>query len=113
MLIFSDKMAMTQRENSIPKKIKTKVIEWLKIKSADYLEKEFTTPSEKEIEKWVQKKLPTKYWSSIKSLIKSFRRRLPSVSQQITDGRKSYKRNKTLGQTFASPSWISADLGKL
>ena len=71
------------------------------------------TPSNELMQKWLKKKLPQKDWSNIKSTVAKFRKSLPIVSHITPDNKKSSKGKKALGQTFAAPTWISADLGKM
>ena len=95
----------------LPENVIEKLTEHLKNKSNKYINRELEPPSKKEIGRWIKETLPKIYWPRIKHLVKKYRNSLPTVSHRMPDGRKTSARQKTLGQTFASPTWISADLG--
>ena len=94
------------------KDISEESVKLLKQKTANFINKHFLPPSKKIMQKWLKKKLPQNYWSKIKHITEKFRRSLPIVSHQTPDNKQSTKGKKNLGQTFAAPSWVSADLGK-
>lgn len=95
----------------IPQEIMDKAIKILTNKSNQFIKEELLAPNKKDMKKWLRKEIPKQYWPGIKHLVRKFRRALPIVSHRIPDGKKSTKGKKSLGRTFSSPSWVSADLG--
>ena len=83
----------------------------LKYYSSKFINKQLTAPSKSIMQQWLQKKVPQKYWASIKDVVSKFRKTLPVVSHRSPDYKKSARGKRALGQTFTAPSWISADLG--
>ena len=80
-------------------------------KSENFLETNLIPPSNKQLKQWAEEKLKNNYSTKIEQYLKEFRRSLPTVSQRIPDGHSSWYRKKNIGQTFSSPTWISADIG--
>ena len=104
-------------------KIKTLIIKKIKIKTQEYITKNLLPPSSKEMFVWARNIVPKVTKIKIKQIIKKIRQSLPTISSQISDGRKTGKRKtgsvfKSPGNTklifsnnFFFPAWVSCDLG--
>lgn len=105
-------------------KIKTQIIKIIKNKTQEYIQKKLIPPSLNKMFKWTKSITQKDDKKKIKKIIRKIRLSLPSISSQISDGRKTGKR-KT-GSIFKSPgnnkltflkkniffsAWVSCDLG--
>lgn len=82
-------------------KIKTQIIKIIKNKTQEYIQKKLIPPSLNKMFKWTKSITQKDDKKKIKKIIRKIRLSLPSISSQISDGRKTGKR-KT-GSIFKSP----------
>ena len=95
----------------MPQKIKEYSFRLLKRKTDEFLKSQLTAPDRKKMKGWLKEKLEKEYWRGVKYIVGAFRKSMPILTQRVSDGKRSSKGKKGLARTFASPSWVSADLG--